>query len=78
MTSKLGTFTTPGGVQGERVYCLGGVRRKGGVNLNQARVWNVGTCRSDGKGKPKWRTHKDESTEAEHRGGVTRSSDEVS
>ena len=32
-------------------YCLGGVRHKGGVNLNQALVWNAGTCRSDGKGE---------------------------
>ena len=31
------------------------------------------TCRSD-----KWRSHKSESTDAEHRGGVARSSDEVS
>ena len=28
--------------------------------------------------KSKWRTHKDESTDARHRGGVTRSSVEVS
>ena len=26
-------------------------RHKGGVNLSQALVWNVGTCRSDGKGE---------------------------
>ncbi len=35
----------------EPVYCLGGVRHKGGVTLNQASVWNVGTCRSDDKGE---------------------------
>jgi hypothetical protein len=51
MTSKLGAYTTPGGVQGKPVYCLDGVRHRGGVNLNQAHVWNVGTCRSDGKGE---------------------------
>ena len=28
--------------------------------------------------KSKWRTHKDESTDARHRGGPTRISDEVS
>ena len=28
--------------------------------------------------KPKWKTHKGESTKAGHRGGATRSSDEVS
>jgi hypothetical protein len=39
--------------------------------------WNVGTCRSDAKGESKWRTHKDESTDAEHRGGLPRSSDEA-
>ena len=27
--------------------------------------------------KSKWRTHKDERTKARHRGGITRSSDEV-
>jgi hypothetical protein len=37
--------------RGEPVYCLGGVRHKGGVNLNQALVWNAGTCRSDDKGE---------------------------
>ena len=29
---------TPGQTQGEPAYCLGGVRHKGGVNLNQALV----------------------------------------
>jgi len=43
-TSKLGAYETPGPVQDEPVYCLGGVRHKGGANLNQALVWNVGTC----------------------------------
>jgi len=28
-----------------------GVRHKGGATLNQALVWNVGTCRSDDKGE---------------------------
>jgi len=51
MTSKLGANTTPGKVQGKPVYCLGGVRHKGGVNLIQALVWNAGTCRSDDKGE---------------------------
>ena len=40
-------------------------------------VGNVGTCRSDVE-KSKWRPHKDESTDAEHRGGLPRSSDEIS
>ena len=46
MTSKLGAYTTPGGVQGKPVHCLGGVRHKGGVNLNEVLVWNVGTFAS--------------------------------
>ena len=33
------------------VYCLGGVRHKGGMNLVQAFVWNVGSCRPDVKGE---------------------------
>ncbi len=44
----------------------------------QAFVRNVGTCVSMLREKPKWRTHKGESTDARHRGGPTRSSDEVS
>jgi hypothetical protein len=46
--------------------------------LLQAFVRNVGTCVSMLREKSKWRTHKGESTDARHRGGVTRSSDEVS
>jgi hypothetical protein len=49
--SKLGATKTPGGVQGEPAYCLDGARHIGGVNLNQARVRNVGTCRPDVKGE---------------------------
>ena len=32
------------------VTCPGGGRHEGGVNLTQASVRNVGTCRLDGKG----------------------------
>jgi len=42
---------TPGQTQREPAYCLGGVRHKGGVNLNQALERNVGTCRPDVKGE---------------------------
>ena len=54
---------------------LSGVRHGGGGSLVLARTWNVGTCRSDGKGSsqasgPGERVR----TEAEHRGGGTRSS----
>jgi hypothetical protein len=50
-TSKLGAYETPGSVQERPAYCLGGVRHKSSANLNQAVVWNVGTCRSDDKGE---------------------------
>jgi hypothetical protein len=50
-TSKLGANTTPGKVQEKPVYCLGGVRHKGGVTLIQTLVGNAGTCRSDDKGE---------------------------
>ena len=47
--------------------------------VNQALVWNVGTCRSDDKGETQvGGPHEGESTDAGHRGGITRSSDEVS
>lgn len=56
-----------------------GIRCLGGVSLDQALLWNAGTCRFDVKeevqvGKP----CKNESTDANHRGGTTRSSDEIS
>lgn len=51
MASKLGATKTPGRVQGEPAYCLDGARHIGGVNLNQARVRNVGNCRPDVKGE---------------------------
>jgi hypothetical protein len=59
------------------VYCLGGARHKGGVTLIQAFARNVGTCVLMLREKLKWRPHESESTDAGHRGGTTRSSDEV-
>jgi hypothetical protein len=44
---------------------------------NEADMWNVGTCRSDVNGEAQVETPRGESTEAGHRGGTTRSSDEV-
>jgi len=41
--SKLVAICTPGQVQGIPVYCLDGVRHKGGVNLILAFTENVGT-----------------------------------
>ena len=46
-----GGVVTPGGIQREPEYCLGGIRHKGGVNLYLAPVWNVGTCSPDAKGE---------------------------
>ena len=40
----------------------------------QALVWNVGTCVSMQREKLKWKPHESQSTDAGHRGGVTRSS----
>jgi len=65
-------------IQRVPAYCLDGVRHAGGVNLIQALVWNVGTCRPDAKGETQvGSTHEGESTDAGHRGGPTRSSVEV-
>ena len=58
------------------VYCLGGIRYEGGVNLIQAFMYNVGTCRPDVKEEIHVEDHKNESTDAGHRGGPLRSSDE--
>ena len=74
-----GPSTPPGRAQRKPAYCLGGVRHAGGVNLDQALVWNVGTCRPDAKGETQVeRLHEGESTDAGHRGGPTRTSVEVS
>jgi hypothetical protein len=63
--------------RGKPAYCRGGVRRRGGVTLIQALVRNMGTCGPMVREKLEWRTHKSESTDAGHRGGITRSSEEV-
>lgn len=47
------------------------------MNLIQALVWNVGTCVLMLRESFKWKHHKNASTKAEHRGGLTRSSSEV-
>ena len=73
-----GPFTLPGKVQRRPAYCLDGARHAGGVNLNRALVWNVGTCRPDVKGETQaGRTRKSESTDAGHRGGPIRTGVEV-
>ncbi len=73
MRSKPGGFVTPGSVWGQPVYCPGGVRHEGGVNLFQALARNVGTCRPDAKGEIRvGGPHEGERTNAGHRGGVVR------
>ena len=60
-------------------YGPDGIRHKGGVTLNRALARNVGTCRLDAKGEVQMGgPHEDESTDAGHRGGAARSSDEGS
>jgi hypothetical protein len=47
------------------------------VSSVQACVWNLRTCRSDAKGEIQVGSpHEGERTEAEHRGGATRSREE--
>lgn len=54
-----------------------GVRLEGGVNLEQALSWNVGTCRFDGKGASRAGDPRQAlSTEARHRGRAVRSREE--
>ena len=51
-----------------------GIRLEGGVNLDQALVWNVGTCRSDAKGASRAGDPRETlSTDAGHRGRTVRS-----
>ena len=49
--SKPGGVVGPGSVHEKPVACVGGTRHKGGVTLDRALVWNVGTCRLDDKGE---------------------------
>ena len=58
-------------------FCPYGIRHEGGVTLDQAFVWNAGTCRHDDKGETQaGGPCEGEITDAWHRGGATRSSDE--
>lgn len=47
------------------------------MNLIQALVWNVGTCVVMLREPFKWKPHENVSTNAKHRGGLTRTSEEV-
>ncbi len=54
-----------------------GARLGGGVNPDQALLWNVGTCRPDVKGDARAGGPREgQSTEAGHRGGAARRRDE--
>ena len=51
-----------------------GLRHGGGASPDQAFTWNLGTCRCDAKGDVQMGSpHKDQSTDAQHRGGAVRS-----
>lgn len=49
--SKPGRVVIPGRVRREPAAWPDGTRHRGGVTLDQALVWNVGTCRPDAKGE---------------------------
>ena len=49
--SKPERVVDPGQVQREPAAWLDGIRHRGGVNLSQVFVRNVGTCRLDAKGE---------------------------
>ncbi len=54
-----------------------GIRLGGGVNPDQALLWNAGTCRPDAKGEAQAGSpHESQSTDAGHRDGAARSRDE--
>lgn len=78
LTSKLELDVTPGKVWREPVYWSGGVRRRGGVILIRALVWNCGNLRWRCQGKGTSVKNEAESTEASSRDGAIRSSNEGS
>ncbi|SDZ23517.1 hypothetical protein, partial [Nitrosomonas sp. Nm58] len=75
-TSKPDSVVDPGQTQTVPVYGLGGVRRRGCMNLIQALVWNVGTCWLNAKGSKMTIVSSFASTDVSQRGGAARSSDE--
>lgn len=75
ISSKLGGVVSPGRVLMRSAYRLNGDRYRGGVNLIQAFVWNVGTCHPDVKRKARRKfIQKSESINAGYRDGLVRSS----
>jgi RNA-directed DNA polymerase len=74
-----GNAETPGQVRGMTWSCPSGVRHVDGASPHQAFVRNVRTCRSDAKGEvSNGQHHEGERTDAEHRDGAARSSEEGS
>lgn len=67
----------PGRVSTRSGFGRSGSRCGGGMTSRQASIQNMGTCRSGVKGEA-LRILQRESTNTEHRGGLSRSSDEVS
>ncbi len=72
-----GPSVSPGQVSTESGSGRSGSRCGGGMTSRQAFVRNMGTCRPDVKGEALCMLQS-ESTKAGHRGGLSRSSDEVS
>ena len=77
LTSKPGSVVDLGQIQIVPVYRLGGVRCRGCMILNQAHLWNVGTCWFNAKGRGVTLPRNSASTNVNQRGGATRSSDEA-
>ena len=78
-TSKPGAVVARDEFRGSPADCLSGVRHEGGVSLIQALMRNRRTCRLDAKGGVQaGGAREDARTDARHRGGAIRSSQEAS
>jgi hypothetical protein len=75
---KTGEMSLPRDGSGGRPDCCpDGIRHGGGVTLRLAFARNVGTCRPDAKGDAQMGgPHESKSTDAGHRDGAARNSDE--
>lgn len=77
MASKPGVDVGPGSARRVPVYWPCGVRHRGSAILIQALVWNCGNLRLRCKGKGTSRAGEADNTDAQPRGGATRSSVEA-
>jgi hypothetical protein len=77
MTSKPGIDVGPGSAWREPAYWPCGVRHRGSAILIRALVWNCGNLRLRWQGKGTSRQGEAENTDAQPRGGATRSSAEA-